>query len=194
MDKYTELIEQFKLHFNVSKKQAERLLAIYLNNEDKSKSLIEFLENFHSKYKQCKTCFSLVLDQDCMFCENEERDQNIICVVANVSDVFSFEKSKFYNGLYHVLNGEINIRNGILPENLTLNQLNKRLDVNIVKEVIIALSSTFEGEVTSQFIRNNIVSKEIKVTRLAKGISTGSSIDYLDEETLKQALKGRTDI
>ncbi|WP_338964694.1 toprim domain-containing protein [Spiroplasma endosymbiont of Sarcophaga carnaria] len=130
----------------------------------------------------------------CLFCQNDLRDQTKLCVVSNFFDVIKIEAKKFFNGVYHVLNGEINVKNGITPDKLTFPVLESRMNDKIIKEVIIAVGATFEGEVTAQYLKTVLQPFNVKISRLARGIPIGGSLDYVDEVTLKQALEGRKDI
>ncbi|AHF57148.1 recombination mediator RecR [Spiroplasma eriocheiris] len=194
MNNYDEIIEELKTILGVGKKVAERIFNKLVTNPNVNTNLSELLSQIKEQFSQCPICFSLMKDNQCLFCYNDLRDNTKLCIVTNVFDVFTFEKARIFNGLYHVLNQEINVKNGITPDKITVKELESRLNDKIINEVIIAVSSTFEGEVTAQYLKNIIEKYHIKVSRLARGIPIGGTLDYIDEATLKQALEGRKDI
>src|SRR5699024_7257589 len=144
-------------------------------------NIIEILTLIINNYRQCPVCFCLQTNGECAFCPNNLRDKTKICIVANLFDVNTFEKTKFFNGVYHVLNGEINVKNGITTDKITFDELEKRMNDKIIKEVIIAVSSTFEGEITAQYLKTLLAKYDVKISRLARGIPIGGSLDYIDE-------------
>lgn len=185
-----KLIEAFRILPGVGEKTAERYALHVLDQDEErveelSKQLLEVQEHI----KPCETCFNLT-DQDiCDVCSDKDRDQSIICVVSNPKEAFSIERMGEYNGLYHILGGLISTKKGVLPDDLTINQLNKRLNKE-TKEVILALNATVEGEMTSIYLSKKL-KDSVKVSRLAFGLSIGGHLDYADEMTLMKAFEGR---
>ena len=188
-----KLIEAFRILPGVGEKTAERYAMHVLDQssekvEDLSKQLIEAKENV----RPCQICFNLTDHDVCDICADKERNQSVICVVSNPKEAFSIERMGEYNGLYHVLGGLISTKKGILPDNLNINQLNKRINAE-TKEVILALNATVEGEMTSLYLSKKL-REHVKVTRLAFGLPIGGHLDYADEMTLMKAFEGRNDM
>ena len=141
--------------------------------------------------KPCKTCGHLTDKEECNICSDNKRDKSVICVVQDVKSVFTFEKAGNYKGMYHVLGGLISPIDDINPEDINIaNLINKRLN-DVVKEVIIALNPSIEGETTSLYIQKLLETKNIKVSRLSYGIPMGSDIEYLDPLMIIKALEDR---
>ena len=188
-----KLIEAFRILPGVGEKTAERY-ALHILDQDSNRveELSEQLIEVQEKVRPCQICFNLT-DQDvCQVCQDKERDQSVICVVSNPKEAFSIERMGEYNGLYHILGGLISTKKGVLPDDLTINQLNKRLN-DETKEVILALNATVEGEMTSLYLSKKLNSK-VKVSRLAFGLPIGGHLDYADEMTLMKAFEGRNDM
>lgn len=189
---FENLIEDFKKLPGVGEKTAERY-AFTINSlstndiEVFSDDLIEFKKNI----KHCKKC-GILTDKDiCEICSSNSRNDSIICVVEDSKNAYIFEKSGNYNGKYHILNGLINPIEDINPEDINIFSLiNDRVNDN-VKEVILALSPSIEGETTSLYIQKLLENKNIKVSRLSYGIPLGSDIEYLDPVMISKALEDR---
>lgn len=189
---FENLIEDFKKFPGVGEKTAERYAFVVnsLTNEDIkkfSKDLIEFKENI----KHCKICGILTDKEVCEICSSKSRNNSIICVVEDSKNAYIFEKSGNFNGKYHILNGLINPIEDINPEDINIFSLiNDRINEN-VKEIIIALSPSIEGETTSLYIQKLLEKKNIKISRLSYGIPLGSDIEYLDPIMISKALEDR---
>lgn len=190
---FDKLIELFEKLPGVGNKTAQRYAFRVL--ESSKENLDEYIETIKlvSNIKKCKTCGFLTESSECVFCKDNSRDRSIIMVVEASQDVVAIEKTNMYHGLYHVLGGLISSSKGVFPEDLELDKLVNRLDNNI-KEVILALSPTMDGEMTSLYLDKLLKDKNIKVTRLASGLPMGSSLDYADELTLIKAMSNRTEI
>lgn len=189
---FEDLIEDFKKLPGVGEKTAERYAFIInsLKNEDIEKfsnDLIEFKKNI----KHCKIC-GILTDKDiCEICASKSRNDSIICVVEDSKNAYIFERSGNYKGKYHILNGLINPIEDINPEDINIFSLiNNRINEK-VKEVIIALSPSIEGETTSLYIQKLLEKKNIKISRLSYGIPLGSDIEYLDPLMISKALEDR---
>lgn len=139
----------------------------------------------------CGTCGSLVGNDPCTFCDTSRRDAESLCVVASPKDVFAMEETRQYRGLYHVLGGHLSPLQGKGPETLTIDQLFIRLDALSIKEVIIALDSTVDGDATALYLKQELENRSLSVSRLAFGLPMGSPLDYVDGGTLARALSGR---
>lgn len=139
----------------------------------------------------CKNCFNISEGDLCEYCANPKRDRSIICVVEEAINIPVIENTKKFNGLYHVLGGTINPHEGVGPEKLHINQLIERIKKSDVKEIIIATNPTVEGEATATYLVKMLKPFNVKITHLARGLSTGSDLEYADEMTVSHALEER---
>jgi len=188
---FIKLIEAFRKLPQVGAKAAERYaFAILQMSNQEVQDLIDSIAKAKEAVKSCSVCFHLCEEDTCVICQDQQRDSEIICVVNSSRDVIAMENTRQFNGLYHVLNGEISPAKGIMPEDLTIKELLDRLDGG-VKEVIIATNSTVDGETTALYLSKVIKTKNIPVSRLAHGIPMGGQLDYADELTLAKAIEGR---
>ncbi len=180
----------------LGRRSAQRIALFLLKNKDKNLSpLIESLNLSYKKIIECGNCGNIDMQNPCHICTNNSRDGSTICVVEDVSDLWAFEKVGFYRGLYHVLGGSLSAMQGIGTDEIKLTQLLNRVSDNSVKEIILALSTTMEGQTTSFVIADKLESfKDLNVTRLAQGIPMGGEVHYLDENTLNTAFNSRKKI
>lgn len=191
----TELINQFSRLPGIGKKTAQRLAYSILEQPpERAKAFAEALINAREKIHFCKVCQSLTDLDICQICDDVRRDKNIICVVEDPRDVLAFERTREYNGVYHVLHGVISPLDNIGPDKLRIKELMARLSDGTVKEIIMATNPTVEGEATASYISRLVKPMGIKVTRLAYGIPVGGDLEYADEYTLARALEGRNEI
>ena len=153
----------------------------------------EALVNAKNQVGQCKTCFHLTAGEQCEICLNKHRNQDLICVVAESRDLLALERTREFKGLYHVIGGLISPMDGIGPEMLEISSLIKRVDKESIKEVILALTPSIEGDTTSLYV-GRLLKPFTKVTRIAYGLPVGSELEYADEVTLSRALEGRRDL
>ena len=190
-----ELIAQFERLPGIGKKTAQRLaLNIIQQPPERAKRFAEALINAKSKIHFCKCCQSLTDMELCSICADSQRDRSVICVVSEPKDVMAFERTREFNGTYHVLHGVISPLDGIGPDQLRVKELMARLSDSNVKEIIMATNPTVEGEATASYLSRMIKPLGIKVTRLAYGIPVGGDLEYADEFTLARALEGRNEI
>ncbi len=189
---FLELVNNLSILPGVGEKTAERYVyALYEKENDEVENLAESLINFKKNIKKCEICGCLSDYDICEVCKDETRDKSTICIVEDSKNVFFIEKTKKYNGFYHVLNGLISPIEGINPEDLNISSLvNDRINED-VKEVIIALNPSIEGEVTSMYIQKILEKKNVKVSRLSYGIPMGSDIEYLDPIMVSKAWDDR---
>lgn len=191
---FKKLIENFSSLPSVGPKMAERLV-LFLFKQDKEK-IKDFSENLLAlqKLSSCKKCFNIAEDELCDICLDKARDQKIICVVEESLDIISIERTGTYRGLYHVLGGVIfsNTDN----KDLKISELLARIKKENIKEVILATNPTTEGDGTALYIKRKIkdLDAKLKISRLAKGMSTGGDIEYADEATLSAALTNRREL
>jgi len=179
----------------IGKKTALRLvLHLVKENENRTLALTESLNKLRTQIKFCKTCHNISDDDECVICRSHRRDKTILCVVEDCNDVMAIENTSQYLGIYHVLGGVISPMNGIGPSELKIESLISRLSQkqNEVKEVILALSPTMEGDTTAFYINRKLKDLSIKVTSIARGVSVGSELEYSDEITLGRSITGRT--
>lgn len=186
------LIECLKDFPGVGDKSAERM-AFSIMNFDKeritffSDSLIAVRDNI----RRCSVCNNITDKEVCSICSNDARKKDVIFVVEKPKDVILFEKINYFNGVYHVLDGLISPLEGINPEDINIKRLIERIDEDNVKEVILALKPSIEGETTMQYIRKLLENKDVKVTKIATGIPIGTDMEYIDSMTLELSLEER---
>lgn len=190
-----ELVSQFARLPGIGKKTAQRLAFDILQQpEENAKRFAEALINARQKIHFCKCCQALTDREICLICDDSHRDKSVICVVEDPKDVLAFERTREFNGVYHVLHGVISPLDGIGPDQLKIKELMTRLSNDDVKEIIMATNPTVEGEATASYISRLVKPMGIKVTRLAYGIPVGGDLEYADEYTLARALEGRNEI
>ena len=189
------LIECYKKLPGVGEKSAERL-ALATLNIDKSviKLFSKSLLDIETKIKRCSKCNSLTENDICEICQSDSRDRKTICVVQEPKNVIMFEKVGTYNGLYFVLNGLISPLDGIGPDDINIDLLIKRIKNENIKEVIIAVKPSIEGETTALYIQKSLEKIDVVVSKIAHGIPIGADIDYIDSLTLETALQDRKKI
>ena len=180
----------------LGRRSAQRIALFLLKNKDKNLSpLIESLNLSYDKIIECEDCGNIDMQNPCNICTNTSRDKLSICVVEDVSDLWTFEKVGFYRGLYHVLGGSLSAIQGIGTDELRLQNFISRVEKSKIKEVILALSTTMEGQTTSFVIADKLEKfDDLNVTRLAQGIPMGGEVHYLDENTLNTAFQSRKKI
>lgn len=190
----TRLIEQLSRLPGIGGKSAQRLAFHIINMpKEEAKALAESIITAKNEVKYCSVCCNLTDSDPCPICSSNKRRRDIIMVVENPRDMAAYEKTKGYDGLYHILHGTIAVTKGIGPEDIRIRELVNRLD-DTVKEVIIATNPTVEGDVTAMYICKLLKPLGIKVTRIANGVPVGSDLEYVDEVTLSRALEGRCEM
>lgn len=186
------LIEQFERLPGIGHKSAQKLAFHILSMTDaEAKKFADTILQAHEKIHRCKTCCDLTDGEYCNICLDGQRDHSVICVVENSKDVIAIERTREYNGLYHVLQGAISPMNGIGPDEITIKELLSRLSDDKIEEIIMATNPTVEGEATAMYISRLIKPMGIKVSRLAYGVPVGADLEYADEITLSRAIEGR---
>ena len=189
------LTEQFARLPGIGGKTAQRLAFHVLSlpkedAEDFAQAILDAREHVHT----CRVCQNLTDRELCPICDDPQRDPGLICVVAEPRDVIAMERSREFNGVYHVLHGVISPLNHVGPDNLRIRELLDRVAPGNVREVIMATNPDTEGEATAMYLSRLLRPLEVKVTRLAYGIPVGSQLEYADEITLLRALEGRREI
>ncbi len=188
----SKLIGHFEKFPGIGPRTAQRLALFILKQpestiRDFSKALLEA----HSNVGRCKKCFNLTSEEECEICKNTERNQKLICVVAETKDLLALERAREFKGVYHVIGGLISPMDSIGPELLEIRSLVERVSNSEIDEIILALTPSVEGDTTSLYIGKLLV-PFTKVTRIAYGLPMGSELEYVDEVTLARALEGRT--
>ena len=176
----------------VGKKTALRL-ALHLLNEDalETEQLADSLLKMKHNIMLCERCFNISDTKVCSICSNPRRDENTLCVVADMRDVLAIERTASYNGLYHVLGGVISPIEGISPNDLKIAQLVQRTQREDIKEIILALPATIEGDTTNFFIFRQLNDFKGKISVISKGIAVGDALEYVDEVTLGRSIQNR---
>ena len=179
----------------VGERRATRL-AFFLLRAPKqiAKDLSEALKELHDKVKLCSVCCNIADKDPCRFCSGGRRDQNLICVVEEPSDVSAIEKTGAFRGVYHVLHGALSPLDGIGPEDLKVQELLNRLKDSHPKEIILATNANVEGDATSLYLARLLKPLGVRITRLASGIPVGGELEYLDASTLSKALEDRREM
>ena len=186
------LIDEFNNLPGIGKKSAERLANhILACSAADANALADAIRDVKTSVKRCSVCFNLTEDEVCGLCSDDRREAQVVCVVEQPRDVVALESSGAFTGRYHVLGGRIAPLEGIGPENLTINQLVKRIRRDGVKELVMATNPTLEGDGTALFITNLLENDDVRITRLARGIASGSVLEFANREMLADALRGR---
>jgi recombination protein RecR len=191
----TRLIDELKKLPGVGSKSAQRLAFHILrsSNED-AEALAAAVRDVKANLRLCSICNNITDIDPCAYCSSPTRNQRQVCVVEEPTNVAAVEKTKHFNGVYHVLHGSISPLHGIGPEQLRINNLLRRVENNQVEEVIIATNPTVEGEATAVYLSQQLRRPGLKITRIATGIPVGSDIEYADEITMLKAMEGRREL
>jgi recombination protein RecR len=191
-DSVNQLVEQFAKLPGIGKKSAERLAYHVLRaHKTEALALADAIRNVKENVRYCSQCYNLSEGELCSICRDARRDATLLCVVEQPRDLMALEQTGHFNGLYHVLLGRIAPLDGIGPEQLTIEALVRRIREGQVREVIMATNPTVEGDGTALHITNLLADLPVKVTRLARGITTGSVLEFANKEMLTDALSGR---
>ncbi|MGY8781331.1 MAG: recombination mediator RecR [Fidelibacterota bacterium] len=190
-DSINRLIEEFSRFPGIGRKTAQRMAFFVLKStNEQAVQLAQATMDMKTKIKFCSICFGITEDDPCQICDDPRRDQSSICIVEEAADIYTFEKTNSFQGVYHVLGGVLSPLDGIGPDDLKINQLLDRTQSGY--EVIIATNPSIEGEATSLYIGKLLHGKDVKVTRLARGLPMGGDLEYIDDATIMRAMEGRT--
>ena len=191
----SRLIEEFNKLPGIGPKTAQRLTYFLVRMPEKeARALAEAILAVKEKIVFCSVCYNITDSDPCLICRGEGRDKTKICIVEEPLDILALERTREYNGLYHVLHGVISPMDGIGPDDLKIKELLKRVENGGVEEVILATNPSLEGEATAMYIHRLLAPLGIRVTRLARGLPVGADLEYADEVTLTRALEGRQEI
>lgn len=189
----SQLITALKKLPGVGKKSAERFAFKMISWSEKDlKDFVHSIENVQQKLHTCGECGALIEASLCPFCNPQKRDTGTMCIVSSSKDIFALEEVRLFNGIYHVLGTLLSPLDHKFEESIHVDLLLKRIETLKVKEVILALDSTLEGDATALFIKSALKNHEVRVSRLALGLPLGSTLDFVDEGTLSRAFSGRS--
>ena len=187
------LISEFAKFPGIGKKTAQRMaFHVLMSNNEHSAHLAQAVMDVKTKILLCSACGGITEDDPCHICSDPKRDKNLICIVEDPADIYAFERMGIFRGLYHVLGGVISPLDGIGPDSLTIDRLLTRIQEGM--EIILATNASIEGDTTALYLGKILNKKEVKVTRLARGIPVGGELEYIDEATLQRAIEGRTQL
>ena len=199
MSKFAEpmsrLIDELKKLPGVGAKSAQRLaFHILRSSDDDAEALAAAVRDVKANLRLCSVCNNITDVDPCVYCTSPTRNQSLVCVVEEPTNIAAIEKTKHFNGVFHVLHGAISPLHGIGPEQLRISNLIARVDSGNVEEVILATNPTVEGEATAVYLSQQLRRAGVKVTRIAMGIPVGSDIEYTDEITMLKAMEGRREV
>ena len=189
-----KLIAEFDKLPGIGPKTATRLVFDLLHRKEDIKEFFTSLQDAYRNIHFCPECFDLTDDGLCSICKNPQREKTIVCVVAHNQDIEAIEKTNEFQGVYHLLNGLLSPLEGITPDKLKIKELEERIKRNSVKEIILALDQSVEGEATTIYLAKLLKDSPVKITKLARGIPMGANIEYTDEVTLSSALQNRKEL
>ncbi len=189
------LIEELKKLPGVGSKTAQRFAFHILRASDEDAELLAgAIREVKASLRLCSVCNNITDVDPCTYCTSATRNQRLVCVVEEPTNIAAIEKTRHYNGVYHVLHGALSPLHGVGPDQLRISNLAKRVESGGVDELILATNPTIEGEATATYLSRLFKSSAVKVTRIATGVPVGSDIEYADEVTMQKAMEGRREL
>ncbi len=189
------LIEELKKLPGVGSKSAQRLAFYILRASDEDAELLAgAIREVKASLRLCSVCNNITDVDPCIYCTSATRNQRLVCVVEEPTNIAAIEKTRHYNGVYHVLHGALSPLHGVGPDQLRIANLARRVESDSVDELILATNPTVEGEATATYLSNLFRSLPVRVTRIATGVPVGSDIEYADEVTMQKAMEGRREL
>lgn len=190
-----KLINELARLPGIGPKSAARLTFYLLRaGEDQALDLAQALQDLKQRTRFCSVCFNITEEDPCVICQDAGRDPHILCVVEEPLDVVAIERSRAFNGRYHVLHGAISPVEGVGPEDLRISELVSRVEQGQFREIVLATNPTLEGESTSLYLQRRLARGGLRLTRLARGLPVGGDLEYTDEITLGRAMEGRQEM
>jgi recombination protein RecR len=191
----TRLIDELKKLPGIGSKTAQRLAFHILRSSDEdATALAEAVRDVKAKLRLCSICNNITDVDPCTYCSNPTRNQRLVCVVEEPTNIAAIEKTRHFNGVYHVLHGTISPLHGVGPEHLRIANLARRVEAGDVDELILATNPTVEGEATAVYLAESLKRSGVRITRIATGVPAGSDIEYTDEVTMMKAMEGRREV
>jgi recombination protein RecR len=199
MSKFAEpmsrLIDELKKLPGIGSKSAQRLaFHILRSSEDDAEALAAAVRDVKANLRLCSICNNITDVDPCVYCSNPTRNQKLVCVVEEPTNIATVEKTRHYNGVYHVLHGSISPLHGVGPEQLRIANLLSRVSHGEIEEIILATNPTVEGEATATYLAQQLKRHGLRITRIAMGIPVGSDLEYTDEVTMLKAMEGRREM
>jgi recombination protein RecR len=189
------LINSYKKLPGIGEKTAERMALFTLELSDEQiKSFGEAILNLKSKTKKCVICNNYTEEDKCLICKDKKREKEVLCIVEEAKNIYLIEKTGSYNGKYYVLGGLLSPLDGITPEELNINKLIDRIEKENIKEIIMAVKPSIEGETTALYIKKRLENKDVVVSKIASGVPLGAEMEYIDPLTLELAIDNRKKI
>jgi len=191
----SELVRSLARLPGIGPRSARRLALHLLSNREKTMfPLIQQMARTAEKVTTCSVCGNLDEMDPCEICSNPKRNRSLVCVVQGIPDLWAIERTRLYDGVYHILGGVLSALDGVRPDDLSIGELCRRAANDGVEEIILALSATVDGQTTAHYIADRLTGAPVRITRLAQGVPVGGELDYLDDGTLIAALRSRSRI